>query len=708
MLPVVERGTSLFNPTQLFPCAVGGRSMKTKFFTHLFLSLFWLVAAALPANAATGKYVVSNHPNFVSTAPNLGAEDPSKTIEVSIWLQPHNRAALDALAKDLYNSASPNYRHWINRSDFATRFAPTAAEATAVKNFFTSNNLKVVKVGPNNFFVRARGTVGDVEKAFQVQLNNYQVAGQTVRANDRDPFITGAAASLVRSVAGLNTSEFQHPMMVRSTSLPTGAPAAAAAHAKSFAAPAAPTLPPDFFTTNCFDGVKTETSGQAGTFPFATFKGNHYFETPTSAGCGYTPQEIYTAYHLNGLYAAGHDGTGQTIAIIDWCGSLTIQQDANAFSAFFGLPPITSSNFTITEVPTASTCAGPNLEINLDVEWAHAIAPGAKINLVVPPSGSFQDIDQAESYAIVNKLGNVISGSYGAPEFYVDPTELENGNLLSEIAAVFGIATNFSSDDQGDGMAYFGVLTPSYPAAAPFATAVGGVTLALKPNNTIAWQSGWGENQTLLAQNALIYDPPINFGFVGGAGGGPSSHFAKPSYQKNLGGKFRKTPDISWLADPFTGGVVLITQAGQYPPQAWFTVGGTSLACPMFSALWAIANQEAGAPLGQAAPYLYSMPAGTITDVVPVSSTNNVTDSVRESSTVTNQYNGAAVAGATGPFYSALWDYPFIQDTTVVLTFGTDSSLTTRAGWDNVTGMGTPIGKPFADHFFVPPPAKAK
>lgn len=680
---------------------------KGRLAVSLSLSLFWLIAV-LPANAATGMFVLSNHPNFVATAPSLGSADPSKTIDVSIWLQPHDRAGLDALAKDLYNSSSPSFRHWINRSDFAARFAPTATEAAIVKKFFTSNNLKIVKVGPNNFFVRARGTIGDVEKAFKVQLNNYQVAGQTVRANNRDPYITGAAASLVRSVAGLNSSEFQHPMMVRSTSLPTGAPAAAASHAKAFAAQGAPTLPPGFFTTNCFDGVKTETSGQPGTYPFATYKGNHYFETPTSAGCGYTPQEIYTAYHLNGLYAAGHDGTGQSIAIIDWCGSLTIQQDANAFSAFFGLPPIDSSNFQITEFPTPSTCAGPNLEINLDVEWAHAIAPGAKINLVVPPSAFFQDIDEAEYFAIVNQLGSVISGSYGAPEFYVDPTELDNGNLLSEIAAVFGIATNFSSDDQGDGEASFGVKTASYPAAAPFATAIGGVTLALKPNNTIAWQSGWGENQTLLTESEIVFDPPFNLGFVGGAGGGPSSYFAKPSYQKGLGGKFRKTPDISWLADPFTGGVVLISQAGQYPPQVWFAVGGTSLACPMFSGLWAIANQEAGTPLGQAAPYLYSLPKGTITDVVPVSSAHNVTASIQESSSVTNKYNASAVAGVTGPFYSALWDYPFIQGTTVALTFGTDSSLTTKVGWDNVTGLGTPNGKAFADHFLAHTAVKTK
>ena len=663
-----------------------------------------MACAALPAQAA-GKFVLSNHPSFVSSAPNLGAADPAKVIEVSIWLQPHDRAGLDAMAKDLYNPASANFRKWIQRADFAARFAPTTAEAAAVKQFFTSNNLKVVRVGPNNFFVRARGTVGDIEKAFQVRINNYQVSGATVRANDRDPYITGAAAPFVRSVLGLNTAQFQHPMMVRSTSLPSGAPAPAAAHAKTFAAQAAPALPPGFFTTKCFDGVKTEVVGSPSLLPIATYKGNHYFETPTSAGCGYTPQEIYTAYHLNGLYSRGFDGTGQTIVIIDWCGSLTIREDANAFSTFFGLPAITPDNFAITEFPTASTCAGPNLEINLDVEWAHAIAPGAKINLVVPPSAFFQDIDEAEYFAIVNGLGNVISGSYGAPEFYVDPTELDNGNLLSEIAAVFGIATNFSSGDAGDGVDFYGVATASYPADAPFATAIGGVTLALKSDNTIAWQTGWGNNETLLTEQAFVFDPPLNFGFNGGAGGGPSGYFAKPSYQKKLGGKFRKTPDISWLADPFTGGVTLISEAGQYPPQVWFSVGGTSLACPMFSALWAIANQEAGAPLGQVAQYVYSMPAGTITDVLPITSATNVTASINEGAGVVNKYNAAALAGATGPFYSTLWDYPFIQDTALVLTFGTDSGLVTKAGWDNVTGVGTPVGRTFADHFFAPPSA---
>ncbi len=124
----------------------------------------------------------------------------------------------------------------------------------------------------------------------------------------------------------------------------------------------------------------------------------------------------------------------------------------------------------------------------------------------------------------------------------------------------------------------------------------------------------------------------------------------------------------------------------------------------MFSALWAIANQEAGFPLGQAAPYLYRMPKGAITDVLPYSSSHNVTAAIQEFPFLTDTYTAAQLAAPlenTTSFYSALWDYPLNQDTTLVLTFGTDSGLTTTAGWDNVTGLGTPNGKAFADAFGV-------
>jgi subtilase family serine protease len=273
-----------------------------------------------------------------------------------------------------------------------------------------------VKVGPHNFFVRARGTVGDVESAFHVQLNNYQVKDKVVRANDRDPFVDGAAAPLVRSVAGLDTGVFEHPLRARPTP-PSVSNSKAAVVSASI-------RPSDsgFYTNNCFNGLETETfsTNNDGEYPIGTFSGNHLnLQSLTSAGCGYTPPEIQTAYNLTGVYAEGYDGTGQTIGIIDWCGSSTIQDDANAFSAYFGLPALTSSNFAITYIPAPSLCVSADqVEINIDVEWAHAIAPGANINLIVPPSAYFQDIDEAWYISMDSGLANVISGSYGAEELW--------------------------------------------------------------------------------------------------------------------------------------------------------------------------------------------------------------------------------------------------------------------------------------------------
>jgi len=700
-----------------------------------------LACATLPAIAATGQLVAHNTPSYVFTAKNLGPEDPTKTMEVSIWLNPHNRSELDELANELYDPSSSNYRHWLKKTDLA-KFAPTADEAKAVQAFFTSHHLKIVTVGPYNFFVRARGTVGQVETAFQVKLNNYQVRDEVIRANDRDPYVDGAAAAFVRAVSGLDNGKYEHPAMARPTTLPS------AKDGVTRAATPASITPDDFFDTDCFNGLETETfsTNNNGTLPIGTYSGNHLnIQSLTSAGCGYTPPPIQAAYNLTGLYGEGYNGAGQTIAIIDWCGSLTIQNDANAFSAMFGLPALTSSNFNIIYTPAPSLCeSADQVEINIDVEWAHAVAPGANINLIVPPTSYFQDIDEAEYLTIYNGLGNVISGSYAAIESFVPETELETGNLLSELAAVYGISANFSTGDTGDYSVYGIPPTLSYPADSPWSTGVGGVSLALNPDNSIAWQAGWGNNETLLAEDGFIEDPANYgaFGFYAGSGGGASNcasqdefgdclaGFPKPSFQKKVPGKYRQLPDISWLADPFTGVAILISIPGQVPEQVWQVYGGTSVACPMFSGLWAIANQESvqngGSALGQAAAHLYTLPVGAIFDVVPVGSKTNVTATVQDSSGKTYSNPNQLLGGASpAKFVSAIWDYPFYQFTALVISFGTDcatvspslyfdgtpcnvsSALHTKVGWDNVTGVGTPNAQAFAD-FFNPANADVK
>lgn len=671
-------------------------------------------STSLSAGTAGDKLVLNNTPGYVATAKNLGAEDSAKVIEVSLWLQLHNRAEFDALAQSLYDRTSPNYHHWLKAKDIVTRFAPTADETKTVREFLAVHNLAIVKTGPMNFYVRARGTVGDVQKAFHVQLNQYQVDEKTVRANASDPSIEGTAGNLVRAVSGLDTGEFEHPLATRPTSL--GATQSNAGVAKAATAKSS-----DFYSSQCFTGTETQSfsTNADGQLPIGTYTGSKLnLESLTSPGCAYTPPAIQAAYNLTGLYSEGYNGSGQTIAILDWCGSPTIQNDANVFSAQFGLPPLTSSNFTITYTAPSFCIAPDQVEINLDVEWAHAVAPGASINLVVPPSASLQDVDQAEFDAVNYGLGNVLSGSFASTELYTATTELDTENLLSEIGAAMGISTNFASGDYGD----YGIetlrTTVSAPADSPWATAVGGITLALNSDNSIAWQAGWGNKQTVVAEEGTVFDPPAAF-FVGGSGGGPSEcvtknsrfrppictgGFPKPSYQESVPGSHRQLPDISWLADPYTGAAILISIPGQVPEQVWQVYGGTSLATPMFSALWAIANQEAlaggGTALGQAAPYLYSLPAGTVYDIVPVTSKTNVTGSIQDSNGTT-KHSAARLAGdPTTKFISALWDYFPLEDTAVIVSFGTDSSLKTATGWDNVTGVGAPNAQAFADYFY--------
>jgi subtilase family serine protease len=678
----------------------------TRSWLYAILTFAITLATLTPnAHASEGELIAQSTPAYVSTNNILRAEDPSKVMEVSLWLKPHNRSQLDTLAAELYDPKSPQYRHWLKATDIAARFAPTAAEAKSVQTFLESQNLKVVATGPNNFYVRARGTAADVEQAFHVHLNYYQVDGKTLRSNDTDPFIEGAVAALVQSVSGLDDAQAQHHLHTSPIT-----PASPSATGPSALALATVTPETSGFETVCFPGTQTESFDTEGSYPKATYKGNSY--QSGNAGCAYAPSNVYGAYGLKNLYAKGFDGTGQTIVIIDWCGSPTILQDANVFSKKFDLPRLTSANFNIIDVPSPSQCSAPDLEINLDVEWAHAIAPGANIQLIVPVSAYTEDLDEAWLYAVNYGLGNVISGSYGLEEKGTPAAELDKENLIAEIGVLSGIASNFSSGDAGN----YAAVGPSVsvPADLPYATAVGGVTLALNADDSMVFQTAWQNYRANLISGGVINDPPVSGGsrqFIGGSGGGPSAYFSKPSFQKSLKGKFRNVPDISWLADPYTAVQVSISEPGQVPEQVWVGVGGTSVACPMFSALWAIANQVAGQPLGQAAPYLYSMPEDTITDVLLQTSTHNVTAVIKESASVTNSYNAADTLRVQEPlfgdFYSVVFNYPLQQGTADVISFGGSYYLKPTVGWDDVTGLGVPSPTAFIN-YFAPTSAEKK
>jgi len=697
-----DRSSQAFGPWIVRFCAVVLAGLAVSFL---------LAGGAAAQSANTSSQVIKgNTPGFISVGKNKGPEDATKTISVTLWLQAHNRATLDTLVEQLYDKNSPNYRQWLKPAELKSKFAPTQAELEMAKQFLIEHNLKVTHVGPANFSITAQGTVAEVEKAFAVKINKFTVGSETHRGNMNDPVIEGPASSVVAAVFGLDDYAASHPIQLPKDHFSGKAPAAKGVTVGGVSSNGI------FYSGQCFPGTETQTFTTGGALPFGTYTGNAYGQPINNSSlgslppCGYDPAEVQTAYNLNGLYGEGFHGEGQTVVIIDWFGSPYITADANIFSSLNGLPPLTPSNFNIIYYPFNCNCGGVDPEINLDVEWVHAIAPGANIVLLVPPSNSFADINNATVFAITEGLGNNISGSFSALEAFVPPVILNQNNLISELAAVSGISTNYSTGDEGDNTVFGIPPTVGNPASNPFATAIGGVSLATNPDNTLNWQSSWGTNETGIVAppflGSYVADPPLNFGFVFGGGGGNSGFFAKPKFQqKGVAGKGRGLPDISWLADPFTGAeIVLFDGVGE----AVAVYGGTSLSCPMFSGLWAIANQEAGVALGQAAPYLYTMPAGTITDVVAVGSPTNPTGIIQDSSGF-HHYTAAQLAApldGTTKFYSGIYNSPFDGEWDII-TFGTDTSLKSHPGWDNATGLGTPNGQAFAD-FFTPAPATKK
>ncbi|MBV8496109.1 MAG: S8/S53 family peptidase [Gammaproteobacteria bacterium] len=652
--------------------------------------------------------IAHNTPRFVSTAKDLGPEETTRQISVYLWLQMHEADALRELLRQQYDPASPQYHVWLTRDEFNARFAPTSDEVAQARAFLAAHNLKPESVGERNLYVRASGTVENVQRAFNVQIHRFDVNGRVQRANVADPAVAEPVGSLVARVGGLSDVAFR-PHAARATNPDTGQPFAAV--------PLAAVPDGAFFSANCFRPEQVVKFSTDGALPKAVYWGNRYGADITNQAlgtlppCGYQPSDIQTAYGLNPVYQAGLTGNGQTIVVVDAFGSPTIEADAGLFGAFYGLP----LNLKV-YVPygigstTPGNAAGWGLETTLDVEWSHSIAPGANVALVIGRTDSFDDLGAAILYAVDHQLGNVIGNSYGSPEGSLEtppPTDVPAFEAILMAGAAAGISIDFSSGDSGDFYLAEGFTDVSYPASSPNATGVGGTSLALKPDGSIAFQTGWGHNLTRIAtyQDAAGFNPPVVpplfEGFVAGSGGGASALFEKPEFQRRLRGDARLVPDIAWLADSYTGVEVICTDtscgAGASGQPVVGVVGGTSLSVQMFSGIWSLALERAGHPLGQAARMLYRLRPNAITDIVPVGSSSDATGFTLSDSGFSFYAPWQLVppVETRTPFYSAL--YNGVTTRWYALSFGTDSSLFTARGWDDVTGLGTPNGWEFIE-----------
>ncbi len=358
---------------------------------------------------------------------------------------------------------------------------------------------------------------------------------------------------------------------------------------------------------------------------------------PTSIDCRdavsfpcYNPEQIQGAFHLNGLYKQGYDGRGQTIVLLGVGHTTTLTQDLHAFDQAWGLPDPPS--FQILQPlgpPVPYTCVSGQddleAENTLDVEWAHALAPGANIVLVIWSNGSrsdpaafdcgFRDIEGAVTYALDHQLGQIISISYGGSELdysfplrqhqVAQPGSYAHAHEIFRRAAAEHVTVLAAAGDTGavNIRSYLQagpqqVQDVSWPASDPYVLAVGGTSIQITDaNGTVNGEQTWNDQG------------------IGATGGGLSAVFDEPDYQRGvtnqqmLYGK-RGLPDVAFPA-ALSYALYLSSTSGlgrRNPAwRHWTVTGGTSASAPCWAGLIALANQMNGAPLGLVQPALYAL-----------------------------------------------------------------------------------------------------
>jgi subtilase family serine protease len=376
--------------------------------------------------------------------------------------------------------------------------------------------------------------------------------------------------------------------------------------------------------------------GAASAKPMHWLAPRTFAQPPTTAQCEaalglacYQPAQFQKAYDMGPLYQAGLTGKGRTIVIVDSFGAPTIHAELAQFDQDFNLPAPPSFKIIQPAGPVPSFQQRPDgvswaIETSLDVEYAHAMAPGANIVLVETPVDETEGVQglpemmSAENYVIDHNLGDVISQSFGATEeTFPSPSSIKNlrsayfNALLHNVTVLAGSGDGGATDFESDLTNFYPFRVNSWPSTDPFVTSVGGTQLHLDANgHRIAPDNVW--NDTAL------------FGSPAAGGGGVSAVFGRPDYQSSVSGQVgatRGTPDVSLTAAVDGAALVYLHIPGL--AVGYYLVGGTSEATPMFSGIVAIADQKAGHRLGLLNPTLYQLAQSPGSGLVDVTAGNN-------------------------------------------------------------------------------------
>jgi kumamolisin len=300
-------------------------------------------------------------------------------------------------------------------------------------------------------------------------------------------------------------------------------------------------------------------AGSKGSVPHASG------ETPASMACIYGLTPAVPGCPINGTTALPTGGWG-AIALVDAYDNPNAENDLNVFSAQFGLPACTTANGCFSVVYSGGNHLTPPAydegwadEHVLDIEWAHAMAPNAKIILVETPSGSNDDLFAGVAYATQQVLaagGGEVSNSWGSSEFAgenIYDTNFQNNGLI-----YFASSGDYSAPAR-------------YPSSSPYVISAGGTSITRDSNGNFVSESAWSQN------------PDVPIGSKSGSSGGPSLYESRPAFQNSIAklvGGARGTPDISFDADPSSGVDVYSTVHG-----GWLVDGGTSVSSPALAGI---------------------------------------------------------------------------------------------------------------------------
>jgi kumamolisin len=463
----------------------------------------------------------------------IGPCDPQEQIQVTVFLRRGSSPKLFPDVKKL-GKLLPAQRRDLSRAQFASRHGVRPADIKKIRAFATQNKLKVVEVSRPRRSVLLRGSIAAFSSAFGVELNSYQHATGTSRMRSGTIQIPAQLSGIIEGVFGLDNRPQAKPhFRIRKQSQNS------AAHAQA-------------------------------------------------ASASYNAPQVAQAYD----FPAGTTGSGQTIGILELSGGYS----ASDLTTYFNNLGIKTPTVTAVSVDGATNsptgdAAGPDGEVELDIEVSGAVAPSAQIAVYFTPNTDQGFLDALTTAVHDTTLKPaVVSISWGGPESSWTQQALTAFNSACEDASTIGVTILVASGDDGssDGVSS-GTPTVDFPASSPYVLACGGTKLTLS-GTTISSEQAWNE---------------LSSG-EGATGGGVSEVFALPSYQQSAGvpkapNGFvgRGVPDVAGDADPESGYNVLVD--GQQT-----VIGGTSAVAPMWAGLLARINQSLGKNVGYLNPLLYT------------------------------------------------------------------------------------------------------